>query len=64
MCLGDGKNHKCNMPKTAVWETLLKHKHESRQENDVPEGGARQSGRGEAGTTQGVTCIARLTLLG
>lgn len=29
-------------------------------ENDVPEGDARQSGRGEAGTTQGVTCIVRL----
>ena len=29
-------------------------------ENDGPEGDARQSGRGEAGTTQGVTCIVRL----
>ena len=30
MCLGDGKNHKCHMPETAIWEPLLKHKHESR----------------------------------
>lgn len=29
-------------------------------ENDVPEGDARQSGCGEAGTTQGVTCIMHL----
>lgn len=30
MGLDYGKNHKCNVPKAAIWEALLRRKHEGR----------------------------------